>query len=81
MTMAEAARVQPQQQGGWLDLPEDIMYDILLRLPPKFVIHCRVVCRSCVTLSVLPRVTTHQSILEHHVIVVLHILKGVKPFE
>jgi hypothetical protein len=32
MMMAEAARVQPRQQGGWLDGFEDIMYGILLRL-------------------------------------------------
>nr|ACG42133.1 F-box domain containing protein [Zea mays] len=49
--MAEAARVQPRQQGGSLDGFEDIMYGILLRLPPKSVVRCRAVCRSWLRLA------------------------------
>lgn len=59
--MAEAARAQPRQQGGWLDLPEDIMHDILLRLPPKFVVRCRAVCSSWLRLA-----SDRSFLLAHH---------------
>lgn len=59
--MAEAARVQPRQQDGWVDEFEGVMYDIFLRLPPKSVVRCRAVCRSWLRVA-----SDRRFLLDHH---------------
>jgi F-box interacting protein len=61
MMADEAERVPPWQQGGWLDGHENIIYDILLRLPPKSVVRCRAVCKSWLRLA-----SDHIFLVDHH---------------
>lgn len=49
--MADVERARRRQQAGCPDLPEDIMYEILLLLPPKSVLRCRAVCRAWLRLA------------------------------
>uniref|UniRef100_A0ACD5X082 Uncharacterized protein n=1 Tax=Avena sativa TaxID=4498 RepID=A0ACD5X082_AVESA len=60
--MAEITNPPPERRGIPLaDLPEELVLDILLRLPPKSILQCRAVCKAwlCIT-------TDRTFLLAHH---------------
>ncbi|GJN31222.1 hypothetical protein PR202_gb19588 [Eleusine coracana subsp. coracana] len=44
--MARAKRALDRRQRSLIDLPEEILFVILLLLPPKSVLRCHTVCKA-----------------------------------
>ncbi|TVU47359.1 hypothetical protein EJB05_06957 [Eragrostis curvula] len=60
-TMAGTTRAPARRLRFLIDLPEEILSEILLLLPPKYILRCRAVCK-----DLLRVVSDHSFLVAHH---------------